>query len=113
MSVVKLGNTDDNFFKSYDRKFIQLDRDIAILIHLFRKDPDHSWEDAWLHDFTDVAEKDFFLYKEAAKQFIDQLEGNWCRAFLEALRDECNARIEQDLINCGLKQKDNENLQHQ
>lgn len=85
-----------DYYKKYDRKFIQLCRNTAILIHIFEKDKDHSWEDVWLHDFTGVYEKDHLLYKEAAKQFIDQLEGNWCVAFLEALRDECNKRIEQD-----------------
>ena len=39
---------------------------------------------------------DYNLYKESAKQLIDQLEGHWCVAFLEALRDECIERIELD-----------------
>lgn len=100
MSVVKLGSSKHDYFKNYDRKFIQLDRNTCMLIHLFEKDADHSWEDVWLHDFDGIAEHDFLLYKESAKQFIDQLEGNWCRAFLEALRDECNSRIKEDLENC-------------
>lgn len=95
--MVKLGSAAHNYFKNYDRKFIQLSRDMCMLIHLFEKDSNHSWEDVWLHDFEGVYEKDFLLYKESAKQFIDQLEGNCCRAFLEALRDECNYRIEEDL----------------
>lgn len=99
----------DKFFKNYKRKLIQLDRNVAILIHIFEKDSDHSFEDVWLHDLTDVYEADLELFRESAKQLIDQLEGNWSRAFLEALRDECNARIEQDLIDCGLKKKENEN----
>lgn len=109
MSVVKLGSAAHDYFKKYDRKFIQLNRDMCLLIHLFEKDAEHSWEDVWLHDFDGIEEHDFYLYKESAKQLIDQLEGNCCRAFLEALRDECSARIEQDLINCGLKKKENEN----
>ena len=76
----------DNFFKNYKRKLIQIHRDMAILIHIFEKDPDHSFEDAWLHDLTGVYETD-----------------------LEALRDECDKRIEQDLIDCGLKKNENEN----
>lgn len=103
MSTVKLGTAEGNFFKKYDRKFIQLNRNVCMLIHLFEKDDNHSWEDVWLHDFVGIHEKDFFLYKEAANQLIDQLEGHWCRAFLEALRDVCSERIEQDLINCGIK----------
>ena len=108
MSTVKLGNSNEDFFKKYDRKFIQLSRNVAILIHIFEKDPDHSWEDVWLRDFTGVCERDHLLYKEAAKQFIDQLEGNWCRAFLMALKEVCEERIEQDLIDCGLKPKKDE-----
>lgn len=107
MSTVKLWKPDEkNFFKKYDRKFIQLSRNVAILIHIF--DKDHSWEDIWLRDFTGVCERDHFLYKEAAKQFIDQLEGHWCRAFLMALKEVCEERIEQDLIDCGLKPKKDE-----
>lgn len=96
----------DKLFKKYKRKLIQTDRDIAILIHIFEKDSDHSFEDAWLHDLTGVYETDVELLRDSAKQLIDQLEGNWCRAFLEALRDECNTRIEQDLLDCGLKEKE-------
>lgn len=96
----------NKLFKNYKRKLIQLNRNVAILIHIFKKDPDHSFEDVWLHDLTGVHETDLELLRDSAKQLIDQLEGNWCRAFLEALRDECDARIEQDLINCGLKKKE-------
>lgn len=81
---------------------------MAILIHIFEKDSAHSFEDAWLHDLTGVYETDVELLRSSAKQLIDQLEGHWCRAFLEALRDECDKRIEQDLIDCGLKKNENE-----
>lgn len=100
MSTVKLGKSDENFFKKYDRKFIQLSRNIGMLIHLFEKDFDHSWEDVLLQDFTGVYERDHFLYRDAAKQFIDQLEGNWCVAFLEALRDECDKHIQEHREQC-------------
>ena len=100
----------DKFFKNYKRKLIQLHRDTAILIHIFEKDTDHSFEDVWLHDLTGVYETDVELLRGSAKQLIDQLEGHWCRAFLEALRDECDARIEQDLIDCGLKKKESDEV---
>lgn len=100
--------SNDKFFKNYKRKLIQIHRDMAILIHIFEKDPDHSFEDAWLHDLTGVYETDLELLRGSAKQLIDQLEGHWCRAFLEALRDECDKRIEQDLIDYGLKSNENE-----
>lgn len=93
MSIVKMPITD---FKEYDRKLIQLNRDVAILLHLFKKDAAHSWEDAWLHDVEQVEEADYKLYEESAKQFINQLEGNWSIAFLTALRNVCDKVIESD-----------------
>ncbi len=100
MSIVNLGKTDDDYFKKYERKFIQLNRDTVMLIHLFHKESDHSFEDIWLHDLTGVYETDFNILRDSAKQLINQLEGHWCRAFLEALRDECSSRIKEDLENC-------------
>lgn len=95
MSTVKLGSAESDYFKNYDRKFIQLSRDICMLIHLFEKDPDKSFEDIFLHDLSNVHEKDFHMFQEAAEQFIHQLEGNWCIAFLEALRNECDKIIKE------------------
>lgn len=86
----------NNPFKKYTRKFIQLSRNVALLLHIFEKDVDHAWEDISLEDNEEVWKMDHNLYKESAKQLIDQLEGNWCVAFLEALRDECIERIELD-----------------
>ena len=83
-------------FKDYKRKFIQLRSDVLVLLHIFEKDSDHSFEDISLEDHEEVWKMDHTLYKESAKQFIDQLEGHWCVAFLEALRDECIERIELD-----------------
>lgn len=113
MGTVNLGTAGDDFFKKYDRKFIQLDINTAMLIHLFEKDSEHSWEDIWLQDFTGVYERDMLLYKEAAKQFIDQLEGNWCVAFLEALRDECDKHVQDHYNKCKKLENDgtkNENV---
>ena len=106
MSTVKLGKADENFFKKYDRKFIQLSRNIGMLIHIFEKDLDHTWEDVWLQDFTGVYEKDHSLYKEAAKQFRDQLEGHYSIAFLKALRDECDKHIQDHYNKCKKFEKD-------
>lgn len=108
MSTVKLGTAEGNFFRKYDRKFIQLDRNICMLIHLFEKDDDHSWEDVWLQDFTGVYERDMLLYEEAAKQFIKQLEGHYCIAFLEALRNECDKHVQEHRERCRKIEK-NEN----
>lgn len=91
-----MSRTHNNPFKKYKRKFIQLNRNIVLLLHIFEKDVDQSWEDIDLEDNEEVWKMDYNLYKESAKQLIDQLEGHWCVAFLEALRDECIERIELD-----------------
>jgi hypothetical protein len=36
------------------------------------------------------------MFQEAAEQFIHQLEGNWCIAFLKALRNECDKIIKKE-----------------
>ena len=99
-------------FKDYKRKFIQLRRDVLILLHIFEKDVDHSFEDMSLEDHKEVWKIDNTLYKESAKQFIDQLEGHWCIMFLEALRDECNKVIEEDKKRCEEIEKKYENSKH-
>ena len=54
-------------------------------------------------------EADYNIHREAAKQFIQQLEGHWCIMFLEALRDECNKIIEEDKKRCEEIEKKYEN----
>ena len=94
MSTIKLEKVDKNFFKKYDRKFIQLNKDIVILIHIFEKNSAHTWEDIWLQDSIEIYKKDTLLYEEAAKQFIKQLKGHYCISFLEALRNECDKHVQ-------------------
>ena len=74
-----------------------MNRNTAMLIHIFEKDKDHSWEDVWLENFNALWEYDYKLYKEATEQFIKQLEGDYC---IEALRDKCNEVIQEDKIRC-------------
>lgn len=107
-----MSNEFKNPFKEYTRRFIQLNRDTALLLHIFTKDFDHSWEDVHLQDFTGVYEADYNIHREAAKQFIKQLEGHWCIMFLEALRDECNSLIEEDNIKCRELEEKYENSKH-
>ena len=40
-----------------------------------------------------VDEKEIIDYRQSAKDLIENLEGNECIAFLEALRDECAQRV--------------------
>ncbi len=57
-------------------------------------------------------EADYNIHREAAKQFIKQLEGYWCIMFIEALRDECNKVIEEDKKRCEEIEKKYENSKH-
>ncbi len=67
-----------------------------MLIHLFYKDSQHSFEDMVVPDICDeVLETNFHTYKEAAEQLFDQLEGHWCVAFCKALRDKCDELIKE------------------
>lgn len=77
-------------FSEYKRHLIQLRPDTAILLHIFTRDIDQNLETAWLDDNDEYYEADFECIKDSAHQLLLQLEGHWCDAFIEALRDECN-----------------------
>jgi len=81
-------------FKEYHRHLIQLRPDVAMLIHLFERNDDDNWESVWLDDNDKYYIEDFECIKESAKQLLLQLEGHYCDAFIEALRDECNKILE-------------------
>ena len=81
-------------FKEYHRHLIQLRPDVAMLIHLFERNDDDNWESVWLDDNDKYYKEDFECIKESAKQLLLQLEGHYCDAFIEALRNECNKILE-------------------
>lgn len=78
-------------YKKYHRHLIQLRPEVAMMIHLYNRDSDDTWESIWLDDNDQYYIEDFECIKESAHQLILQLEGHWCDAFIEALRDECDA----------------------
>lgn len=86
-------------FKKYDRALIRISRNTAVLMHLFHKENDHDLESIWFEDICtdpDLYKKESIdIYEEAAQQFIDQFEGYWCIAFCKALRDKCDALIQE------------------
>lgn len=82
-------------FKEYHRHLIQLSPNTAMMIHLFNKDLDDEWESVWLDDNEKYSIEDFECITESAHQLILQLEGNWCDAFIKALRDECDVILEE------------------
>ena len=77
-------------FNNYKRHFIQLRPDTAILLHIFQRDCDKNFETCWLDDNEKYYGTDHECIKDAAHQLLLQLEGHYCDAFIEALRDECN-----------------------
>lgn len=77
-------------YDKYYRHLIQLRPDVAMLIHLFIRSSDDTWETIWLDDNEKFAEAEYECIRESAKQLMLQLEGHYCDAFVEALRDECN-----------------------
>lgn len=85
-------------FKKYKRGLIQINRDTIILLHIFEKDTEHSFEDIWLEDNEAYDENMYNLRREAAKQFIKQFEGNECGSFIKALRDECDAYLNESEV---------------
>lgn len=82
----------------YKRKLIQINNEVVILLHIFNKKFEHSLEDFELFDIDEVYDDYQSLYKESAKQFIEQFEKQECIAFIKALRDHCNEIIEKDNI---------------
>lgn len=85
-----------NEFKNYKRDFILLNRNTAMLIHMFNKDSTHDLEDIVLEDHDEYLKNMVEIHKESAKQLLKQFEGNECVAFIEALRDECNNYLNKD-----------------
>lgn len=74
-------------FKDYKRFPIQLSRTNIALIHVYSYFPDHI-EDNWME-----GDEEGFLtgdvdFDKQADQFIKQLEGKYCDAFLFSLRNK-------------------------
>lgn len=100
-------------YKDYDRKFIRINPNEIMLIHMFKRDSSHQLEDMVLDDneqyFLDVSK----IRKDAARQLMLQFEGHQCRTFIEALKQECDKWIEEDdkqmvEMDNKLKRKENE-----
>jgi hypothetical protein len=50
-------------------------------------------EDIWITDYPEYNKNPDTISKEAAKQFIDQLEYCWTPRFLKALKNEIEERL--------------------
>lgn len=74
------------------RKPIYLHKNAVALITIFKRYD--NIEDLWITDYPEYDENTKDVCKEAAKQFIEQLENQWTQRFLTALRDEINLILE-------------------
>lgn len=77
----------------YKRFPIQLSEDTFLLLHIFNRDLNHSFESAWLSDNDAYFGTEMEVYKRAADQFISQLEGEECELFIIALKNRCEEYI--------------------
>jgi len=74
--------------KGYKRKPIILNHDTIVLLQIFKR-RDYITEDMWIQDYIDEERSFKDDAQEAAKQFIEQLEGENNGAFMMALAREC------------------------
>jgi len=77
--------------KKVFRKPILLSPNSIALIHIFTRH-DHL-EDTWTSDVPAYYRDIKNIPKEAAKEFVRQLDKHWTPAFLKALRDEIDETL--------------------
>ena len=77
-------------FENYKRFPIQLSDHCIMLIHLFKRED--KLEDMWTWDNEYMNEESYTQYQLAAKQLMQQLEGEYTPLFLEALEKEIQER---------------------
>ena len=87
---------DISNWKGYERKLIQLRPDVVLMMHLFYRQGRDNLESAFLGDNEKYYEADYNVIEESAHQFMQQLEGNTCIAFLEALKKEIEKELEKE-----------------
>lgn len=79
-------------WRMYDRMPIQIHSGAVILIQLFKGGLE--LQDMWATDMVDLQRHHHEqIYRNAAAQFHQQLEGHDCVAFWQALRDEADKVI--------------------
>ena len=76
---------------------IMLSKDCVVVLRLFTRE--HNGDDfsidLWMSDSYDHMAESVDQHKLAAKEFIDQLSGQQCMAFMLALRDEADFQIKE------------------
>ena len=73
------------------RKPIYLNKNAVALITVFTRCD--KLEDMWVTDYPEYGEDYKKVAEESAKQFIEQLEGQYNKLFLKALKKEVSQRL--------------------
>lgn len=87
------------------REPIRLSHNAVAVIHVFSRLD--SLRDLWMIDSEDYLTEDWEVETRAAKQFLEQLDGQYNIRFLQALRKECDLYIKEWEDRCN-KEKDDE-----
>lgn len=74
----------------YRRYPIQISDETFILLHIYNRKDNHSFEASWLSDNQHYFNEKENVYKDAADQFIKQFEGEECELFIRELKDRCD-----------------------
>ena len=70
----------------------KINSDVVINVQVFEQSQDSKWNDICIFDYSpEMIDQDFF--KNAAKNLIDSFEDSWCPFLLEAIKEECNNRL--------------------
>ena len=90
---------NESYTPNYKREPILLSNHVVASIHLFQRyaNFDDMWEIDAIEAQWDKGLGGPYEYHEqhihAAKQFVKQLEGHWCVAFMEALKNEIDLEL--------------------
>ena len=82
-------------YKDYKRFPIITGPHDVIVVHVFERN-DKLEDVIWMEDFEPKWKEDAEMYKRAAEQFIDQLEGSYCDMFLMELIKVCENKLKKD-----------------
>ena len=79
-------------FKDYKRFPIIISPHDVLVVHVFERN-DKLEDVIWMADFEPKLYDDFQVYKRAAEQLIEQLEGCYCDLFLKELIEVCKIKL--------------------
>jgi hypothetical protein len=84
-------------FKDYKRFPVIMGAHDVLVVHVFER-TDNLEDVIWMSDFEPKMYDDIEVYKRAASQFIDQLEGCYCDMFLMELIEVCREKLNKKAV---------------